>query len=136
MRSEKPEGMRVLAAVAAAAGAGASLVLMLRAGHRNPSRLLILLFVVWVLSPFAALVWAGRISTRWSGAGRAMLYGLVLILAAGSVLVYGNVIPRPPGTKPAFVFLMVPLASWLLIAAAAALGARTSRRRGDGRPPL
>ena len=35
---------------------------MLYAGRRNPSRLLVLLFAVWVLSPFGAatLAWAPR----------------------------------------------------------------------------
>jgi len=31
---------------------------MLRAGHQNPSRVLLVLFAIWVLSPFVALVFA------------------------------------------------------------------------------
>ncbi|HEX7198860.1 MAG TPA: hypothetical protein VF213_05265, partial [Dongiaceae bacterium] len=60
---ESPEGgflgfLRRAALIAALAGAAGSLGLMHRAGHRNPSRLLVLLFALWVLSPFTALVWA------------------------------------------------------------------------------
>jgi protein-S-isoprenylcysteine O-methyltransferase Ste14 len=37
------------------AGATVSIALMIRAGHRNPSRLLLALFTGWVLSPFVLL---------------------------------------------------------------------------------
>jgi len=46
------------ALIALLVGAVGSVGLMLRAGHRNPSRLLIVLFTFWVLSPFIALVLA------------------------------------------------------------------------------
>ena len=40
---------------------------------------------------------------------------VMLILALGSVAIYADVAFGPPREKPAFVFLVVPLASWLLI---------------------
>lgn len=57
----RPDGgllglLRAVALIAVVAGAGGSIGLMLWAGHRNPSRLLIVLFAIWVLSPFVALV--------------------------------------------------------------------------------
>ena len=38
------------------AGAVGSVGLMLRAGHRNDSPILLALFAIWVLSPFVALL--------------------------------------------------------------------------------
>ncbi len=59
----KPEArflkvLRAAALIALLVGAVGSVGLMLREGHRNPSRLLIVLFTFWVLSPFMALVLA------------------------------------------------------------------------------
>src|SRR5262245_21009562 len=56
-----PASLRVLSAsaqIAVVAGAGGSLGLMLYAGRRNPSWILLLLFAIWVLSPFVAAVLA------------------------------------------------------------------------------
>src|ERR1700732_2890570 len=47
------------------AGAVGSVFLMLRAGQRNDSRMLLTLFAIWVLSPFAVLVLANVVSKRW-----------------------------------------------------------------------
>src|SRR6185503_8090908 len=105
--------MRTFSKVAVIVGAAGSLVLLLREGIHTP-RFLLALFIVWVLSPFAMLVWANW-RRRWSPETRAMLYWLTLVLAAVSLLMYGGLIPRPGGTKVAFVYLMVPLASWFLL---------------------
>jgi hypothetical protein len=51
--------------------------------------------------------------------GGAILQGLMLILAAGSLAIYGWVAFGPPMAKPAAVFLVVPAASWILIGAVA-----------------
>jgi hypothetical protein len=106
--------LRVLALMALFAGAFESLRLTLHAGRNNESVLLILIFTVWVLSPFIALIVANVVSKRWQVSNRLILYFLTLILTAGSLLgYYGELIP--PGTKPAFAYLVVPLISWLLI---------------------
>ncbi len=123
--------LRAVAMIAVVAGAVGSLGLMLRAGRGTP-RLLLFLFVIWVFSPFAAVVLADRVSKRWSVVTRAALYSVTLVLTLGSLAVYGDIVPRPPGTRPAFVFLVVPLASWLLMAIvvpiAALMSGRLSRR--------
>ena len=108
--------LRAVAMIAVLAGAGGSVGLMLRAGHRNNSRILLVLFGIWVLSPFMALILANVVSKRWSVFSRATLYGVMLVLTLGSLAIYGDVALGPPRAKPAFVFLVVPLASWLLIA--------------------
>ena len=108
--------LRTVALIAVPAGALGSVGLMLFIGHRNPSRLLLVFFVTWVLSPFVALVLANVISKRWSVLMRATLHGVMLLLTAASLAIYGNVAFGPPRPQPAFMFLMVPVGSWLLIA--------------------
>ena len=56
----KPQGgflglLHAAALIALPAGAVGSVGLLLRAGQRNNSRLLLVLFTIWVLSPFLAL---------------------------------------------------------------------------------
>jgi hypothetical protein len=70
--------LRSLSLVAVVAGAVGSVGFMLRAGQRTP-RLLLVLFTIWVLSPFAALLWANIVSTRWSAIIRAVLYCVTLV---------------------------------------------------------
>jgi hypothetical protein len=135
----KPEGgflgpLRVAALIALPAGAAGSIGLMLRVGHRNPSRILLALFTLWVLSPFMALLFANVFSKRWVVLTRATLYSLMLVLTPCSLAIYGEVAFGPPRAQPASAFLLVPLASWLLIATvvpiAAFLSGRLSRQVG------
>ena len=121
--------LRTAALIALPAGAAGSIGLMLRAGHRNPSRVLLILFAIWVLSPFVALLFAIIVSKDCSVLTRATLYGVVLVLTATSLAIYGDVALGPPRTKTAFVFVVVPPASWLLIAIAISIAALISRRR-------
>jgi hypothetical protein len=127
--------LRRAALIAALAGAAGSLGLTLRAGRRQNSRILLLLFTIWALSPFIALVAASLVSKRWSILTRATLYCVTLILTLGSLAVYGDVAFGYTTAKAGFVFLVVPLASWLLIAIVVPIAALISSRlsgRGDG----
>jgi len=134
----RPEGgllrrLRAVALVAVLAGAAGSAGFFLRAGQRTP-RLLLLLMAIWVFSPFVALIWANVISIRWSVFTRATLYSVMLVVALGSLAIYGYDALRPRKAQAAFVFVAVPPASWLLIAIAfptAALMSRRLSRRGD-----
>jgi len=120
--------LRTVATIAVVAGAGGSTGLMLRVGHRNRSLILLALFGIWVLSPFIALVLASVVSKRWPVITRAALYSVMLVLTLGSLAIYADVAFGPPRAKPAFVFLVVPLASWLLIAIVVPVAAFVSRR--------
>jgi hypothetical protein len=127
----RPDGrllgvLRAVGLVAVTAGAVGSLGLMLRAGH--PPLFLRILFAVWVLSPFVALLLAHVVSKRWSVLTRATLYSLMLIVSVGSLAFYADVVFGPPRPKPASVFLLVPLGSWLLMAIAVSTVALISRR--------
>jgi hypothetical protein len=131
-----PEGgflrfLRAVALIAIVAGAVGSVGLMLRAGRTTP-RLLLVLFAIWDLSPFVALAWAYMVSKRWSVMTRATLYGVTLVITLGSLVSYGNVVLPPAGSPRAFVFVVVPPGSWLLMAIVVPIAALISRRRSQG----
>ncbi len=119
--------LRVVAIGALLAGATASLGLTLFAGRHNQSRLLVALFAGWVLSPFAGLVLIIRSSWRWRHGARDALFGLILMITAGSVAVYKRAVSAPPLSTPAAPFLLVPLGSWLLMAIVIPRAGLTSR---------
>jgi len=105
---------RLLALGVLVAGALGSLDLTLKAGHNNKSFILVALFVIWVLSPFIIFLIANIASRRWSFLARVMLYILTIFITVGSLVGYSGAL-TPPGAKPAGVFLIVPLLSWVLI---------------------
>jgi len=80
-----------------------------------------------VLSPFVALLIAYLKVKRWAVACRFTIYSLIVLLAIGSVIGYSGIL-SPPGTKNAFVFLIIPFISWLIIAIVIPITARKSRR--------
>lgn len=86
------------------------------------------LFVVWVLSPFAALAVGHLVSKGWPILTQATLYSLMPIVATVTLAIYGEVALGPPRAKTAFPFLVVPLASWLVGAIALAIAAVIARR--------
>jgi hypothetical protein len=106
--------LRTVALVVVLAGVVGSISLVLYKGRNNESVLLIALFVAWVLSPFVALLLADKVSKRWTDFTRKTLYILMLALTILSLLSYSGVL-SPMETKTAFVFLVVPLISWVLI---------------------
>ena len=114
-------------------GAVASIALMLRAGH--PPLFLRVLFAIWVLSPFAALFVANMVSKRWSVITRTTLDTVMLVLTLMSLAIYGYVVVNPPMSTPAFVWVVVPVASWLLmtiVMSVAAVISGTLASRGAG----
>jgi hypothetical protein len=126
--------LRVAALIALPAGAVGSVGLMLFAGRHNNSRVLLAIFTVWVLSPFVVLLWAGLAAKSWSLLTRAILYSLMPVLTLGTLAIYGYVALGPPRPKTAPVFVVVPPASWLLIAIVVSLAALLSgglSRRGN-----
>ncbi len=121
--------LRTAALIALPAGAAGSVGFMLRAGNRNPSRVLLVLFAIWVLSPYVALAFAIIVSKDWSVLTRATLYGVMVVLTVSSLAIYGDVALGPPRTKTAFAFVVVPPASWLLMAITISIATLISRRR-------
>jgi hypothetical protein len=106
-----------------------SLAFMWHVGHANPSVLLQLLFAAWVVSPFAALAAGSWASRGWSRPAQVMLSGVLLAVAVLSPLLYARSALDPTTPHPAFVFLMLPLASWCLGIVAVGAAYAVSRRR-------
>ena len=108
-------------------GSVGSIGFTLHAGGNNRSILLVALFVIWVFSPFMALLVVNIASKRWSNSARVAFLVLVIILTFGALAGYSGILTLP-GTKPAFIFLIIPLISWLLIIIVIFLSRRLSRR--------
>jgi hypothetical protein len=119
---------RALAIVALAIGALGSIALMLRVGYRNPSWLLLLMFVAWVSVPFAALAWAMRAFASRAPALHRTIDLSAIVVAVASLTVYGRVVFGPPRPKPAAPFLLTPPILLALAFAAVALATRSSRK--------
>jgi hypothetical protein len=118
--------LRIVALIAVVAGSVGSVGLMLNAG-RNTPHLLLVLFVIWVLSPFAALAWANVVSKRWSVPIRAALYCVTFVIVLGSLAIYGDVLViAPQGSANAFRFVITPPVSWLLLVIVVSIAALVS----------
>ena len=115
--------------VALLAGAIGSVGFVFYYGQRNPSRLLIVLFAIWVISPFVALLAADVVSTRWPARTRATLYVVMLVIAGGSLATYADAALGPPRGQGAFVFVIGPPLSWLLSAVALSIALFAFGRR-------
>jgi hypothetical protein len=120
--------LRTAARLAVVVGAIGSVGFMLRAGRSTP-RLLLAAFVVWGLSPFVALAWANTVAPRWPALTRATLSWLTIVLTLGSLVMYSELIKRPTGTANAFVFVIVPPVSWMLLGIVLLFAARTQEPR-------
>ena len=121
--------MQNSAVAVAIAGAVGSVGLTIFQGRRNPSVLLMGMFTVWVLSPFAALVVSILKSKQWTFPTRVMLWGLTLTISICSPAIYASVALGPPRSQAAFLFLAVPFLCWLLGGTVLPLTAWLSRRR-------
>jgi len=121
-------GLRTVARLALAAGAAGSVLLMMRAGARQRSIVLVLLFTGWVLSPFLALALANVRAAAWQPVTRTALYGAMLGVSFISLSVY-TLHALIPGMKSGFIYLVVPGACWVLIAMAFATTAALSPRK-------
>jgi hypothetical protein len=131
----RPDGglLRAVSLVVVVAGAVGSLGLMFRAGQ-HPPRFLLVLFTIWVVTPFVALLWANIVSKRWSMVTRATLFAVTLVVALGSLAIYGELIVlRPPGSRSTPLFVLVPPVSCVLMAIVIPLAAWISGRRSSRR---
>ena len=119
--------LRTVALVAAVVGAVASVIFVLRVGHRNKSIILVAMFVIWDVAPFVGLFLAHRASRPWASTSRMALYWVTLLVTLASLAIYGVVALGPPRPKPASWFLIVPVVSWLLIGIVLRIAARARR---------
>ena len=103
------------AIIGLAIGGAASLALTLYAGRHQRSVILILLFALWVVSPFLGILCAHLISDRWLRFARIMLYALTLCVVSICPGIYAAVAFGYTTLKMGFVFLVVPFACWVLL---------------------
>ena len=120
--------LRASARVALVVGAAGSMMLMARAGARQRSVLLILLFSGWVLSPFLALALANLRAWAWTPRMRTTLHATMVAVAGLCLALYGMHAVRGV-MKPGFVYLVVPAAAWFLIVVALGANALFGARR-------
>jgi hypothetical protein len=113
--------------VAIFVGAAGSLALLLYAGRSNTHLLITLLFIVWVLAPFALLALAERRSGRWSPRAQTTLRAMTLIVAAASLGIYVYRAAFSPRTTGAFLFVIVPPVAVVLLLFALAIASLMSR---------
>jgi hypothetical protein len=117
MTSNSLAVLRGVALFVVVGGAGASITFMFHAMRYQPSRMLLLLFTIWVLSPFSGAILGHVLSKRWTALARPALYVVMLVFTLGSALLYWSVAFGHSTMKVGFAFIVVPLASWLLICA-------------------
>jgi len=91
-----------------------SIYFMLNVGSNQKSIILIVLFTIWVMSPFVGLFFATRLTKRRTGNLNSRYYLTMIVLSIFSLTAYSGIL-TPTQTKPAFNFLVVPFLSWLII---------------------
>jgi hypothetical protein len=117
------------AQVAAVVGAVGSVALTLYAGRSNNLPFLMILMSGWVFAPFMGYALASRYSGRWAPATRAVLDGIIVLVAIASLVMYTRDALRPPASKAAAVFVALPIAAWLLLLIGVPLTALIARQR-------
>lgn len=122
-----PPGLRRLSLAFLLIGLLGSLGFMFYTGRRNESVVLMTLFFGWVSSPYVGLLIANRMAKRWSSLTRNTIYVLTFVVTSMSLVVYSGIL-SPADMKPAAVFLLTPLASWIIGPIAIWLSVIRSRR--------
>src|SRR4030095_3074898 len=118
--------LRTIALIVVSLGALSALGFLLNKGRHTPIILLVL-YVGWVLSPFVGLLVADKIFKSWSVSTRVIFYCLMLILTLVSLVVYSGALTSTRA-KPAAIFLIVSLTSWLPIVTFILIAQSRSRR--------
>ncbi len=109
-----PSRLRKIALAILLIGAVGSLFFMFHAGSKQKSIVLLGLFTIWVISPFVGLFLATRLTKRWSEIRNRWFFSTMIFLNLLSLVVYSGLLLQSL-TKPAFIFLIFPLLSWLAI---------------------
>ncbi len=101
-----------------------SLALVFWAGRHNGSALLVLLFTLWVASPFAALLLVDRASTGLPVTSGRAVGRLAPLVSMVSALIYIIEVFLVHPAKAAAPFLVVPAVSWAAILLSLWIGRR------------
>jgi len=119
--------LRTVAILILLTGAILSAVLTWDAGRKNASVILPAMFLIWVLSPFMVLLFAGYRFKRYAEHRYISYYLFLIVLSVFSVIAYSGVL-NPANVKTAAVFLFTPLLSWVLIIIGAVVLKRSAAR--------
>ena len=125
------KGLRRAALIALLAGSVVAAALTLYAGRNNSSRILTILFVVWVLSPFLGAAFAILRWRRGSALTRATLDVAAVLLTFATLAAYALHDLGYWKVKTGTVFLMVPLVFWLLLGIVLMAAAFSSRGKSQ-----
>src|ERR1043166_7027040 len=120
-------GLRSAALVAVVFGAIAS-VGLLRHAQQHPPPFLAVLFVIWVVAPFAVLGITNLFSQRWPPGPRKTLYIVTLLVTIASLAVYGDDHFAHRTAHPAGVWVAVPPVSVILSGVAIAMALWQARK--------
>ena len=120
-------GLRTASLIALMVGAIGSLGLWIHAAQ-HPPPLIIVLFVVWVFSPFVFLAIGHVVSKRWTQGPQTALYWVTFLVAVASVLIYADDAVSHRTAHPAFVYTAVPPLSWLVSAVPVVIAAMRARK--------
>src|SRR6476646_7931769 len=107
-------------------GGVGSVGLLLTAGRSTPT-LLLVLFIGWVILPFAVLGLAAMYSERCSAFTRTTLLVAAIVIAIASLAIYCYFAIWPLASTPARTWLIVPGVALILIASVP-LAARLAKR--------
>ena len=122
------DGLRATSLVALIIGALGSLGLWVHAAQ-HPPPLIIVLFVVWVLSPFVVLGMGHVVAKRWAPSTQAALYWVTLLVTVASIAIYADDAVAHRTAHPAAVYVVVPPTSWLVSVVALGVGAWIAKRK-------
>jgi hypothetical protein len=128
MKDENGAGLRFTALIALVIGAAGSLGLWIHA-TQHPPPLIIVLFVVWVLSPFVILGIGHVMVKRRAPSTQVALCWVTLLVAVASIAIYTDDAVSHRTAHPAAVYVVVPPASWLVSIVAIGLGAWIATRK-------
>jgi hypothetical protein len=125
---------RTVAIIIVAVGAAITFYFVMRAGAHNKSALLLLLFIIWDLSPFVALLAANSVYKHRAVVVRVALYILMFVIAICSAGYYWSIsgLSGPSRTGP---FLIVPILSWLMMIVIIPLTAAFARKQPPTNKP-
>ena len=89
---------RTAALVAIPAAAIGAVALFFRAAD-HPPPLLVVLFILWLISPFALLGWMHVAARRWTASTQTALRGVTIVITLASLAIYGKVIAVTPAGR-------------------------------------
>jgi hypothetical protein len=120
--------LQPVAQTAAVIGAVGAVALTLYAGRDNGLPFLMILMGGWVFAPFFGYAVIRKIAGRRSSFPLASLDGVVIVIAVVALAIYAQNVQHPPTSKPAVVFVAVPIASWVVMLIVVAIASFIAHR--------